>query len=159
MMVLGGLQSHRLSWCVSGKLSGWWYWYAGWEECFFVWTLVLHGGSDLWACGAFVWLTVCRLWFSRLDYYLRVKATVSMVWVRGVCCWLFVCLRVLFLVPGRTSCACRARIACLSWERVASWLVAAGSEKQVIAVVCGSGVGDVLIELWFLCVWLDILCE
>jgi len=28
---------------------------------------------------------------------------------------------------------------------VASWLVAAGSERQVIAVVCGSGVGDVLI--------------
>ena len=28
--------------------------------------------SDLRACGAFVWLTVCGLWFSRLDYYLRV---------------------------------------------------------------------------------------
>ena len=25
-----------------------------------------------------------------------------------------------------------------------------GSERQVIAVVCGSGIGDVLIELWFL---------
>ena len=26
----------------------------------------------------------------------------------------------------------------------------AWSERQVIAVVCGSGIGDVLIELWFL---------
>ena len=34
-----------------------------------------------------------------------------------------------------------------------------GSERQVIAVVCGSGIGDVLIELWFLFVWLDTLCE
>jgi hypothetical protein len=39
---------------------------------------------------------------------------------------------------------------------VASWLVAAGSERQVLAVVCGSGVGGVLIELWSLFVWLDI---
>ena len=31
--------------------------------------------------------------------------------------------------------------------RVASWLVGAGSERQVVAVVCGSGIGDVLIEL------------
>ena len=45
------------------------------------------------------------------------------------------------------------------WERVASWLVGAGSERQVMAVVCGSGLGDVLIELWFLFVWLDTLCE
>jgi len=37
--------------------------------------------------------------------------------------------------------------------------VCAGSERQVIAVVCGSGVGDVLIELWFLFIWLDTLCE
>jgi len=38
--------------------------------------------------------------------------------------------------------------------------VGAGSERQVIAVVCGSGIGDVLIiELWFLFVWLDTLCE
>ena len=43
---------------------------------------------------------------------------------------------------------------------MANWLVGAGSERQVIiAVVCGSGNGDVLIELWFLFVWLDILCE
>jgi len=35
----------------------------------------------------------------------------------------------------------------------------AGSERQVIAVVCGSGVGDVLIELWLFCVWLNTLCE
>ena len=34
-----------------------------------------------------------------------------------------------------------------------------GLERQVIAVVCGSGIGDVLIELWFLFVWLDTLCE
>jgi len=34
--------------------------------------------------------------------------------------------------------------------------VAAGSERQVLAVVCGSGVGGVLIELWSLFVWLDI---
>ena len=61
-------------------------------------------------------------------------------------CW----LRVPFLVPGRVSCVCRARVACWSWERVASWLVGAWSERQVIAVVCGSGIGDVLIELWFL---------
>ena len=26
------------------------------------------------------------------------------------------------------------------WERVASWLVGAGSERQVVAVVCGSGI-------------------
>ena len=26
----------------------------------------------------------------------------------------------------------------------------AGSERQVIAEVCGSGIGDVLMELWFL---------
>jgi len=45
------------------------------------------------------------------------------------------------------------------WERVANWLVGAGSERQVIAVVCGSGIGDVLIESWFLFVWLDTLCE
>jgi len=37
--------------------------------------------------------------------------------------------------------------------------VGAGSERQVIAVVCGSGIGDVLIESWFLFVWLDTLCE
>jgi hypothetical protein len=37
--------------------------------------------------------------------------------------------------------------------------VGAGSERKVIAVVCGSGIGDVLIELWFLFVWLDTLCE
>ena len=48
---------------------------------------------------------------------------------------------------GEVSCVCRARFACWSWERVASWLVGAGSERQVIAVVCGSGIGDVLIEL------------
>ena len=42
---------------------------------------------------------------------------------------------------------------------MASWLVGAGSERQVVAVVCGSGIGDVLIELWFLFVWLDTLCE
>ena len=58
-------------------------------------------------------------------------------------CW----LRVPFLVPGRVSCVCRARFTCWSWERMASWLVGAGSERQVIAVVCGSGIGDVLIEI------------
>jgi hypothetical protein len=42
---------------------------------------------------------------------------------------------------------------------VASWLVGAGSERQVIVVVCGSGIGDVLIELWFLFVCLGTLCE
>ena len=43
---------------------------------------------------------------------------------------------------------------------MASWLVGAGSERQVIiAVVCGSGIGDVLIELWFLFVWMVTLCE
>ena len=35
----------------------------------------------------------------------------------------------------------------------------AGSERQVIAVVCGSGIGDVPIELWIPFVWLDTLCE
>jgi hypothetical protein len=44
---------------------------------------------------------------------------------------------------GRVSCVCRARCACLSWERVANWLVGAGAERQVIAVACGSGIGDV----------------
>ena len=29
---------------------------------------------------------------------------------------------------------------------MANWLVGAGSERRVIAVVCGSGIGDVLIE-------------
>ena len=39
-------------------------------------------------------------------------------------------------------------------------VMGAGSERQVIiAVVCGSGIGGVLIELWFLFVWLDTLCE
>jgi len=33
---------------------------------------------------------------------------------------------------------------------VASWLAGAGSERQVMAVVCGSGIGDMLIKLWFL---------
>ena len=33
---------------------------------------------------------------------------------------------------------------------MASWFLGAGSERQVIAVVCGSGIGDVLLELWFL---------
>ena len=34
---------------------------------------------------------------------------------------------------------------------MASWLVGVGSERQVIAVVCGSGIGNELInELWFL---------
>ena len=42
---------------------------------------------------------------------------------------------------------------------MASWLVGVGSERQVIAVVCGSGIGDVLIEIWLLFVWLDTLCE
>jgi hypothetical protein len=37
--------------------------------------------------------------------------------------------------------------------------VGAGSERQVIAAVCGSDICDVLIELWFLFVWLDTLCE
>jgi len=36
--------------------------------------------------------------------------------------------------------------------------VGAGSERQVTAVVYGSGIGDVLIELWLLFVWLDTLC-
>ena len=52
-----------------------------------------------------------------------------------------------------------ALLVCLGLERVANWLVGAGSERQVIAVVCGSGIGNVLIELWFLLVWLDTLCE
>ena len=30
---------------------------------------------------------------------------------------------------------------------MASWLVGTESERQVIAEVCGSGIGDVLIEL------------
>jgi hypothetical protein len=68
-------------------------------------------------------------------------------------------MRVLFLVPGRASCVCRARFAGWSWERVAGWLVGAGSERQVIAVVCGNGIGDVLIELWFFFDWLNTLCE
>ena len=38
-------------------------------------------------------------------------------------------------------------------------LVNAGSERQVIVVVCGCGIGDVLIHLWYLFVWLDNLCE
>ena len=59
----------------------------------------------------------------------------------------------------REGTLCMPLHACLSWERVANWLVGAGSERQVIAVVCGSGIGDVLIELWFLFVWLDTLCE
>ena len=43
---------------------------------------------------------------------------------------------------------------------MASWLVGAGSERQIIiAVVCGSGIGDVLIELWFFFDWLNTLCE
>jgi hypothetical protein len=63
------------------------------------------------------------------------------------------------MVLGRVSCVCHVRFVCWSWERVARWLVGAGSERQVIAVVCGSGIGDVLIELWFLFVWLDTLCE
>jgi hypothetical protein len=33
---------------------------------------------------------------------------------------------------------------------VAGLLVGAGSERRVIAVVCGSGIGNVLFELWFL---------
>ena len=33
----------------------------------------------------------------------------------------------------RVSCVCHARFACWSWERVASWLVGAGSERQVTA--------------------------
>ena len=37
--------------------------------------------------------------------------------------------------------------------------MSAGSERQVIAVVFGSGIGNVLIELWFPFVWLDTLCE
>ena len=63
------------------------------------------------------------------------------------------------MVPGRVSCVCRARFAGLSWERVASWLVCVGLERKEITVVCGSGIGDVLIELWLFFVWLDILCE
>ena len=35
----------------------------------------------------------------------------------------------------------------------------ARSERRVIAVVCGSGIGDVLIKSLFLFVWLDTLCE
>ena len=42
---------------------------------------------------------------------------------------------------------------------MANWLVGAGSERQVIAVACGSDIGDVLIELSFLFVWLETLCE
>ena len=42
---------------------------------------------------------------------------------------------------------------------MANLLVGAGSERQVIAVVCGSGIGDVLIESWLLFVWFDTRCE
>ena len=35
----------------------------------------------------------------------------------------------------------------------------AGSERRVIAEVCGSGIGDVLIESWFLFVWFDKLSK
>ena len=31
--------------------------------------------------------------------------------------------------------------------------------RQATTVICGSGIGNVLIELWFLFVWLDTLCE
>ena len=41
--------------------------------------------------------------------------------------------------------AVHALLVCLGLERVANWLVGAGSERQVIAVVCGSGIGNVLI--------------
>ena len=73
--------------------------------------------------------------------------------------FLFGCVSSYFWYRGGHLVVCRARFACWSWERVASWLVGAGSERQVIAVACGSGIGDVLIELWFLFVWLDTLCE
>ena len=42
---------------------------------------------------------------------------------------------------------------------MASWLVGVGPERQEIALVCGSSIGDMLIELRFLFCWLDTLCE
>jgi len=96
--------------CVNTCIA-WWLWLVICERVvrLFGWLFV--------GCDSEGWITICEF-----------KATVPMIWVRGVCCWLSVWLRVLFLVPGRTSCVCRARFACWSWERVASWLVGAGSE-------------------------------
>ena len=71
---------------------------------------------------------------------------------------LTICLAACPLSGTGEGILCMPCFACWSWERVASWLVGAGSERQVIAVVCGSGNGHVLIELWFLFVWLDTLC-
>ena len=54
---------------------------------------------------------------------------------------------------------CRPCTLCLFVLGESGQLVSgAGSERQVIAAVCGSGIGDVLIELWFLFVWLDNFC-
>jgi hypothetical protein len=75
----------------------------------------------------------------------------------GVADFLFGCLSSFWYRGGYLVYAVYALLVGLG--RVASWLVAAGSERQVIAVVCGSGIGDVLIELWLLFVWLDFLCE
>ena len=112
---------------LSERCVAWWLWLVICERVvrLFGWLFV--------GCSA-GWITICEI-----------NATVSNIWVRGVCCWLSVWLRALFLVPGRVSCVCRARFAGLSWERLANWLVGAGSERQVIAVVCGSAFGDVLI--------------
>ena len=55
------------------------------------------------------------------------------------------CVSSFWYQGGYLVSAVHALLVCLGWERVANWLVGAGSERQVIAVVCGSAFGDVLI--------------
>ena len=59
--------------------------------------------------------------------------------------FLFGCVSSFWYRGGYLVYAVHALLVCLGRE----W-PGVGSERQVLAVVCGSGIGDVLIELWFL---------
>ena len=140
-----------------GSALWWWCWVVcnlkGWVVVYLVSYRVdnnidMLGGRSIICVNACVawwlWLVICErvVWlFGWLfvgcsvgwNAICEFNAAVPRIWVRGVCCWLSVWLRVLFLVPGRVFCVCRAHFACLSWERVANLLVGAGSERQVTA--------------------------
>jgi len=96
--------------CV-GACIAWWMWLVICER-----VVRLYGWLFVGCCSE-VWITIYEF-----------NVTVSMIWVRGVCCWLSVWLLVFILVLGRIFVfALHALLVGLGRE--ASWLVGAGSER------------------------------